>query len=1104
MNREVEARSGDRVRPGWSIIEGGLDLPERVALHREAPERFTPDPAREADVLRRWRDMLGRPDGASLDDRLADLGVRPVDLAAVLGAVDEAVVGSVPHQPWMEVAAAVVDWRGPTDEVGLPIAAFLASDEETPIPFEDGLVPWVEVATRRLRARRPDVDEVFGSDLLRRQQRRLLGGLALFARDVNIRDLERHRLGRYSGNDFALGLFSSSPPRDAYITTIREMVGPHAEGWMRRLPALARLLATRVEAWVRGLVEFVDRLETDRPIIRDEFGDGVDPGALTEASFGSGDSHNGGRTVAMLRFESGLRLVYKPRSCSVDVAFRSIVKAVNGPLDPEIHLRVPRTVDRGIYGWAEFIDARSCADGDAIARFYRRMGVLLAVIHVLQGNDFHLENVKADGEHPVPIDLETVSVPTATIEDPDTEPDAAARLIEHSVLRTLLLPNAMGFGQDRQLRNMGAIRIEAEAGRDRVVKRLLHVNTDFQRWITDASGDADETANSQVTAANGDTISNRVQQAEIRSGYESAYRSILELAGEWSSDESPVGGLEDAWVRVINRATNVYMRLLLESCESRHLASGVDRWIALDRLSLCMESGVDQGRSTAVELVAAEHSALFAGDVAYFLAKGGGLNYWVIDSESGRQVELEDAVLSSSAVESARSQIERMGVLDLALQLKLQSDAYRSTIASFDRVLHAGPSGPARVDAEVPVSERPLRELVTESLDAIVDQAVSTGENDNWIDLVLDPQTETLRPSPLDADIYSGRGGLSLLFERAYRVLGDDHWLDLARSSLGHEITMWRRPAMREQFLRLSPVGLLQRAGLVAGFWGIGRHEGFGEFRDAAREIATSISDRTIRNDRSFDAIAGSAGYILLLLGLAEEEAMPGVLEVVSRLADHLVASRVDDHGPGWRTIGNESIPLCGFGHGRAGIGLALLRAGCALDRTDLRRFAISVFEAEHRCRGASPSEGWPDYRNLGPKDRENAPMGANRWCAGTEGIALSRAAALALVDEPMLRDDLDFAMETVRPLAIPGRLHLCCGLTGRILAHQTLDRLIDEPGLFDRARSMEIVAGSLDPLVTPEPSVMGPGLFQGAGGMIWTALSLLDDDGSDLLLLRP
>ena len=1104
MESEVQSRFCGHLDLDWAIIEGGLEIPERAALHRDAPEHFTPDPDRAAEVLHRWRNMLGRSEGASLDDRLADLGIREADFATVVGSVAESAAGSLPREPWMNIAAAVADWRGPCDESGLPLAAFLTSDEDTSIPFEHGLVPWVDVATERLRARRPDVEEVLGPELLQRQQRRLAAGLALFARDLNIVDLDRHRFGRYSGNDFAIGLFSTSPPRDAYIATVREMIGPHAEAWMRRVPALARLLATRADAWARGLAEFVDRLETDGAIIRDEFAGGVDPGALTEVSFGSGDSHNGGRTVAMLRFESGLRLVYKPRSCSVDVAFRSIVDAVNEPLGPELHLRVPHTIDRGIYGWAEFIDATPCRDADAIGRFYRRMGVLLAIIHTLQGNDFHLENVKADGEDPVPIDLETVSVPSGLIEDPNTTPDAAVKSIEHSVLRTLLLPNAMGFGHDRQLRNMGAIQLEAATGQQRVVRRLLHVNTDFQRWITDASDGVDETINSQVRAENGDTIANQSQQAAIRSGYDSAYRSILERAAHWSSGESPVGELGAAWVRVLNRATNVYMRLLLESCESSNLTSGVDRWIALDRLALCMESGVDLGRPTAVELVAAEHSALFAGDVAYFLATGAGRTYWVVDSESGRQTELPNAALSSSAVESARSQIGRMGVEDLAMQLKLQGDAYQTTVASLDRILHVRPSDPGPDDVEALVSQRPLRELVVEALEVIVDQAVSTGENKNWIDLTLDPQSEALRPSPLDADVYSGRGGLSLLFERAYRVLGDRRWLDLARSALGHEFAIWQQVATREQFLRGAPSGLLQRAGLMAGFWAIGRHEGFGGHRVAARELATSISDRTIRNDQSFDVIAGSAGYILLLLRLAEEEELPGVHEVVGRLADHLVATHVDDGGPGWQTLGGDSLPLCGFGHGRAGIGLALLEAGRALDRPDLRRFAMSVFEAEHGWRGATPAEGWPDYRSLKPSERSKAPMGANRWCAGTEGIALSRAAALAVVDDPLLRDDLDFAMETVRPSTVPGRVHLCCGLTGRILTHQTLDRLLDEPGLFDRKRSMEIVAGSLDPRVTPEPSVMGVGLFQGTGGLIWTALSLLDDDGSDLLLLRP
>ncbi|MCP4498336.1 MAG: hypothetical protein GY825_16365 [Phycisphaeraceae bacterium] len=184
---------------------------------------------------------------------------------------------------------------------------------------------------------------------------------------------------------------------------------------------------------------------------------------------------------------------------------------------------------------------------------------------------------------------------------------------------------------------------------------------------------------------------------------------------------------------------------------------------------------------------------------------------------------------------------------------------------------------------EALVSQRPLRELVVEALEVIVDQAVSTGENKNWIDLTLDPQSEALRPSPLDADVYSGRGGLSLLFERAYRVLGDRRWLDLARSALGHEFAIWQQVATREQFLRGAPSGLLQRAGLMAGFWAIGRHEGFGGHRVAARELATSISDRTIRNDQRFDVIDHRAFPAALLPGGGKVE-LGRAVAVLARL----------------------------------------------------------------------------------------------------------------------------------------------------------------------------------------------------------------------------
>ncbi|MFM1832294.1 MAG: hypothetical protein RLZZ461_610 [Planctomycetota bacterium] len=1113
----------------WSIVEGALTLPERIALLRRVPQAFTADPDRADVVRRRWRDVLGRAEDASLDDRLADLGLDDADLPRAVGRIDPSAASEVEPAAWMTICAAVGREVPTFGADGLPVADFLGpdpdaasetgvarrhadgpSDSPEPIPFEDGLVPWVEVATRRLRERVPALDRLLAPGLLRREQRRLLENLAVVSRFANIADLESHRLGMYSGNDLALGLLIADPPRTAYRRTVEGMIGVRSRDWMRRRPALARLLGVRVVGWIRGLAEFLDRLERDRPALEATFADGASLGPLTELSFASGDSHNGGRSVGLCTFDSGVRLAYKPRSCRVDVAFAEIVDDLNALLDPALRLRTPRTLDRGDHGWAEFIESRPCDDREAMLRFHRRIGVLLALIHTLQGNDFHFENVKACGEHPVPVDLETVCVPDLQPGPAAETSDPTMSLIARSVLRTLLLPSVAGRGGANVLRNLGAVHVEVGEGVVRRVRRLTRINTDFQRWILATPQPDTHRSDATPWTEADDQVDADVQQRENAFGYRVAYEAILARRDAWLAADSPIRRLDEAFVRVLNRSTNVYARLLQESCGSSDLESGVARWLTIERLALSL--GVDRDpdeRATDAALIQAESASLRDGDVAYFLAPAAGRSIWIVDPDSGGPVECAGTRLRASAVESAMTQVAAMSPDDLTLQLRLQGSAYRATIISLSRRFHAtaGDSAPEAPTGDASTATRSLRRTLVATLDDLAAQAIVSGDGVNWIDFILDTRFERVRPSALDAGLYGGRGGLALLFEKAYRVLGDGRWLDLARRSLAGEFGAWRDlPTSRAWMTRLVPAGMLDRGGLVAGLWAIGRHEGGGDHRTAAIEIATTISNRTICADEDFDVIGGAAGFILLLLRLHEESTIPGAADVIGRLADHLVSRVVDLDGPGWRTIG-QRLPLCGFAHGRAGIALALLQAGRMLDRADLRRVAMAVFEAEHRLRGDNPSAGWPDLRGLEPPDRMRAPMGSSQWCSGTEGIALSRAAALQVEDHPVLRDDLAFALESVRPLRKPGRGHICCGSTGRIMTHQTLRRLGCGEGLDagdgdDAARMVGAVLARHH--AGDDGGALGVGLFQGLAGIVWTGLSLLDDDGSDLLLLRP
>ena len=1095
-------------RLDWEIVVEALTLPERFALHRKTPSSFASDSERAGLLLERWTGLLGRDARDGVADRLEHLGFSPEHLSEVLGPIDPAAAEIHGQSTWMKVCEEVLAWDGDLDENGIPQAGYLTRDDEDSVPFEHALVPWVDVATMRLRRCRPGLDGELNTEILRDEQRGLLESLATFARDCNMSDFSTARLRAYDANEMAMGMLMQTPPRDVYQNTVRGMIGSRMRAWMKRYPALARILGVRVEAWSRAVGEFLDRVESDGELIAGRFNDGSEIGNLTKARFGRGDSHNGGRSVAILEFDSGLELVYKPRSLMIDEASQSILGMMNSFLEPECRIRVPEAMDRGRYGWVEFIEPRACEDNEDLKTFHLRMGVLLGIVHLLQGNDFHLENVIANGSMPVPIDLETISVPTAQIDldkELDEVIDPAQELVSTSVLGTLLLPSAMAIGKQRDLRQLGALRVEIPGNsKTRKIRKLSMVNTDFQRWVS-TDDDSNERPNSEPWIEGGDKVDASDYLDETKRGYRVFYEAMRSHRQELAEGFS---ALENAWVRVLNRATNVYFRLLLESCDSTLMKSGVDRWIHLQRLGLSLQGeATKEGKETLSYLVGAEVESLFEGDIAYFSARGGGIDYAVTDPVTGGYLKLEGPILGKSARQRAEEQLARMGPEDLEIQIRFQGDAYRSTLTSLSQLLH-GSSDSSPLADELPESfveedEVSLEKRVVTGLDLLLDQRIQEGDMTNWIGLNIDSVREIINPTALNADLYSGRGGITLLLEKAYRVLGDRRYLDAACSAVEIEVATHRRFGDKTGFLEISPDGLGLWGGLTAACWVIGRHEGMGEYRDLALKMVEGLSENNIRKDESYDIISGSAGAMLLILSMNNEDEIPGAHEIIGRLADHLVRNQVEDEGPGWAMFkGDRSI--CGFGHGRSGPALALLEAGKVLGRKDLLDLALAAFHGEHGLRRDNGDQGWPDLRGVRMGSTEKLVYGSDVWCNGLEGIALSRAAALDVIDDPILRDDLEFSLQSINRATQISRYHLCCGRAGRVVTLDSLRRLVPEAGIIDPMAVIPTMAQSID---TVDNEVVfglhGPGLLQGHAGAIWAGLSILDDQHSDLLLLR-
>lgn len=307
--------------------------------------------------------------------------------------------------------------------------------------FERVLAPFTGCAARRMRDGLPrrlslcvDLDAV-QDDFERHLSRRLA---RLAARTLVLELHTARRDGRLAGDG----------PEDRFTDFLR-LTGARSglAALCTTYPVLARILARTALDAAAALAEMLVRFATDRPVLpgvheargEEARGEEAGGGRLVGVEPGAGDGHRGGRTVMLLRFEDGARLVYKPRPLAAHQHFNELVQWFN-ELPGTPGLRTLALLDRGPYGWVEFVAERPCSSGRQVETFYRRQGALLALLHALDGTDLHHENLIADGEYPVLVDVETLfhpPLPTAGSDDP------AARALHDSVHRVGLLPQLL-------------------------------------------------------------------------------------------------------------------------------------------------------------------------------------------------------------------------------------------------------------------------------------------------------------------------------------------------------------------------------------------------------------------------------------------------------------------------------------------------------------------------------------------------------------------------------------------------------------------------------------------------------------------------------------
>jgi type 2 lantibiotic biosynthesis protein LanM len=964
-------------------------------------------------------------------------------------------------------------------------ASLLPIDQNNPIVFEDVLLPAVIVAREQLLTRLGSEDPLLmlSEAAVQALERSLLQRLATLC--TKTLDFEFSQVRPFGQNLLnLLGLETEDNNHKTHYTQfVNRLLQDGLLTFFQKYPVLGRLVATAINFWVEFVAEFLQRLAEDRTEIVGVFNSKIDRlGKVAAIKTSLSDPHKGGRSVILLTFESGLKLVYKPKDLGLEVAFNQFLTWCNQH-SQLLDFKIIQVFNQNGYGWVEYVEHQGCMDEAAASRFYQRAGMLLCILYALRGTDCHSENLIASGEHLVLIDMETLLHHEANvIENSPLIQELKGTVTQQfwdSVLRTGLLPR-WDFSSDRSVAyDISGLGSSDSQPTPRKVPRWQAINTDnmYQRYefVTFP-------LEKNVPRLGEIALSANDYQVEIATGFEQMYRFLMVNQDRLLAKASPLVAMQDQQIRFIFRATQIYGTTLQNISAPDYLKHGVDYSIELERLSYAFL--VAQEKPDAWPILSAELRAMEQLDIPFFTASAAS------DELIVSKNQVIQHYFRQPSYQQVVNQLQAFDETDLCRQVAIIQGSFYAKMAQTS----------SQKSQQWDVESLPLlnSEEFIQSARAIAVELETRAIPDvegsvNWIGLGYELKAERFQLKVLNDSLYDGRCGVALFLAALYQVSGESRFANLALRAL--QPLRQQIPTLDlesgQRTARLSGIGGASGLGsMIYTFVKVSQFLNNADILQDAQALSDWMTPEVIAADKQLDIISGAAGAILGLLSLYGVTKEAAVLEKAIACGQHLLTQhRLDE------------TRLTGFSHGAAGISYALLRLYAVTCDRNYLEVALEGIEYERSVFSES-NANWPDFRGL-------KPSFLTQWCHGAAGIGLARLGSFKIVKTPEIEREIEIAVQTTHRYGLQAMDHLCCGNLGRVevllVGGQCCSRPDWHQAAFQNATNIVARArrnGAYQLFSNLPNSVFNPGFFQGTAGIGYQLLRLAQPEELPSILL--
>ena len=688
--------------------------------------------------------------------------------------------------------------------------------------------------------------------------------------------------------------------------------------------------------------------------------------------------------------------------------------------------------------------------------------MLIFLVHVLEGQDFHYENLIAQGEYPVLVDLEALLHSQINSEQ-ITQKDAISIVqqeLTESVFQTSLLPQWEVKANDSirlDISGLGNI----QEDNDFKILAFKHINTDSMQ-IDDEILKIED-FNSPVL--NGVKISAENYVAEILQGFAQMYDFLLKNQAELISNSSLLKLIEKQQVRFLFRNTRVYAEILQQSYHPDVLEYGIDRSIALDFLSRGFL--LTEEKTTYWSMLNSEIKSMEQLDIPLFLTNSSSTDFQL------SQEEIIPQLLSSNSFDEVLDNIQQLSETDKQKQLYFIKSAF---IARFLQQ----PQWPDSIenhDVGEPEDTSHCDLLIKQAIEiaeATENQAIRGEDNSlAWLGLVYSPTISGFRFQPLQQlGLADGNLGIALFIAALAKITGDERWHNLALQILKPIESALKEMNSEEKsrFIKIIGIGVFNGLGSSA-YSLIQISELLSEpsLIPIADDILSMITIDEIVNSSQLDVISGCSGTLLSLLGCSSKiDNSSEYLRKAIACGDYLLQNQA----PPETEIESRNL---GFWSGIAGIAYALLRL---YEVTQDERYLTT---AKNAIALESKPTNFDNY-NLTQLKIE---------------IALGRLGGINLLDDSQIRTEINTAIEIIQQHKIWGVDNLFWGNYGRLELLLVASEKLEKPELKTLVNNWvnEIIAktdsNKLKLFVDHPSEISHPGLLHGTAGIGYQLLRI-------------